>query len=80
MEIMRELRLISQNPIIATAVELTLILHPDMEVDEPDFLPVSSMDCSLTMHYWQDAWKHAHVYVRKRTILALLDFVMIFFI
>lgn len=37
LEISRQLRLISQNYIIATYVTITLFLHPELEVDDPRF-------------------------------------------
>ncbi|KAK3093559.1 hypothetical protein FSP39_017307 [Pinctada imbricata] len=37
LEIMRQLRLISQNYIVATTVCVTLLLHPDLEVDDPQY-------------------------------------------
>jgi len=40
LEMMRQLRLIAQNYTIATAVDVTLILHPDLVFDEPGFQAV----------------------------------------
>lgn len=42
LEISRQLRLISQNYIIATYVTITLFLHPELEVDDPRFPKGSS--------------------------------------
>ncbi len=35
LEMVRQIRLISQNPIIATEVELTYLLHPAISIDRP---------------------------------------------
>lgn len=35
LEMVRQIRLISQNPIVATEVELTYLLHPAVSVDRP---------------------------------------------
>ncbi|KAL4239000.1 hypothetical protein ACF0H5_003704 [Mactra antiquata] len=37
LEMMRQLRLIAQNYTIATAVDVTVILHPDLTFDEPGY-------------------------------------------
>ncbi|XP_062584325.1 circularly permutated Ras protein 1-like isoform X2 [Saccostrea cucullata] len=42
LEISRQLRLISQNYVIATYVTVTLFLHPELEVDDPRFPKGSS--------------------------------------
>ncbi|XP_048733712.2 circularly permutated Ras protein 1-like isoform X2 [Ostrea edulis] len=42
LEISRQLRLISQNYVIATYVTVTLFLHPELEVDDPRFPKASS--------------------------------------
>ena len=40
LEMMRQLRLIAQNYIIATAVDVTVVLHTDLTFDEEGFLQV----------------------------------------
>ncbi|XP_053394854.1 circularly permutated Ras protein 1-like isoform X4 [Mercenaria mercenaria] len=42
LEMMRQLRLIAQNYTIATAVDVTVILHPDLVFDEPGYQEVSN--------------------------------------
>jgi hypothetical protein len=37
LEIMRQLRLIAQNYTLATAVDVTVILHPDLVFDEAGY-------------------------------------------
>ena len=37
LEISRQLRLISQNYVIATYVTVTLFLHPELEIDDPRY-------------------------------------------
>jgi len=37
LEIMRQLRLISQNYIVATSVAVTLLLHPELEVNDDNY-------------------------------------------
>ena len=39
-EIVRQLRLIAQNEVIANYVTVTFFLHPDFVFDEPDFADV----------------------------------------
>ena len=41
MEIVRQLRLIAQNEVVATSVTVQFFLHPDFVFDEPDFPDVS---------------------------------------
>jgi len=43
LELMRQLRLIAQNYTIATAVDVVVILHPDLVFDEPGYEHVSSV-------------------------------------
>lgn len=33
LELVRQIRLISQNPVVATDVQLSVILHPSLELD-----------------------------------------------
>ncbi|KAH3859158.1 circularly permutated Ras protein 1-like [Dreissena polymorpha] len=42
LEMMRQLRLIAQNYTIATAVDVVVILHPDLVFDEPGFQQASN--------------------------------------
>ena len=43
LEMMRQLRLIAQNYIIATAVDVTVVLHSDLTFDEEGFLQVINL-------------------------------------
>ena len=43
LEMIRQLRLISQNYIVATAVSITLQLHDQMEIDDTHYLKVPSL-------------------------------------
>ena len=47
LEMMRQLRLIAQNYIIATAVDVTVILHPDLVFDEAGFEVFLYFYCNL---------------------------------
>ncbi|XP_052769776.1 circularly permutated Ras protein 1-like isoform X2 [Mya arenaria] len=42
LEMMRQLRLIAQNYTVATAVDVTVILHPDLVFDEPGYQQASN--------------------------------------
>ncbi|XP_052769779.1 circularly permutated Ras protein 1-like [Mya arenaria] len=42
LEMMRQLRLIAQNYTVATAVDVTVILHPDLMFDEPGYQQASN--------------------------------------
>jgi len=45
LELMRQLRLIAQNTTVATAVDVTVILHPDLVFDEPGYQQVGIYNC-----------------------------------
>ncbi|KAK3592927.1 hypothetical protein CHS0354_011727 [Potamilus streckersoni] len=60
MEIMRQLRLIAQNYSVATAVDLTCLIHPDLEFDEHEYEGTNRLvkevgtalkETHLTFHY-----------------------------
>ena len=44
LEMIRQLRLISQNYVVATAVSITLQLHEEMEVDDTRYPKVPSLN------------------------------------
>ena len=44
LEMIRQLRLISQNYVVATAVSITLQIHEEMEIDDTRYPKVASLN------------------------------------
>jgi hypothetical protein len=51
LEMIRQLRLISQNYVVATAVSITLQLHEEMEVDDTRYPKVPSLNIETEFMY-----------------------------
>lgn len=80
LEMMRQLRLIAQNYIIATAVDVTVVLHRDLTFDEERFLQVTIFSiCQSTFHSI-NIFYHIHYIPGQMVVLISLDFFLGLFV